>query len=571
MYATAGLDEYSVASTLTTLQELQQYVKRSGKAKDCGPGKCFWADEFALRTVSEGLQVTILIIDDQATRVGRGGGGGGSTGMSRKRRRRNDNEKGSGASSPPSKEMDNRFVFIGNYPRGVILHRSRRQHYNAVVVDGLPVIGMEQLPLSVRSLWPIERSPDQSEAEKAEYPSKVSSGSNNLNEKGLINECRSKESEKETTSLGQGDDSNQNSKSTNDIEGNGSSSQLIDGAMSSSLVSTSAQQTTLGQFYCGCAGFSSSSWVENFYPKKLVGQNSDRQLDHYQQHFRTVEINSTFYGIPTDSTVHKWKKLFAKSFRVVMKAPKGVTHEKSHLDCSVLSTFMARMRPLHEYLSCILIQCPRSLAVTASHLEQIKQMLEDGEEASWYKGHIALEFRNEATYHDEEVRGFLNRNNTNFTLVMHPNSLGRSTVGTSKSGRGSCSLFEYEPESLSKAASKTMACCSTLVYVRLHGCNDEHRGEYTVEQLKDIANQIHIWRMQGRDVFCFFLNDLEPATTPPYSSPQKKSVGRPYERWCAMPKNAKQLESFVYGISEEIIPDAPKKPKSTLLNFFGKK
>ena len=65
----------------------------------------------------------------------------------------------------------------------------------------------------------------------------------------------------------------------------------------------------LGNFYCGCAGFSSASWVGNFYPKAIVGHNTDRQLDYYQQHFRTVEINSTFYGIP-DPPKKSQSKLF---------------------------------------------------------------------------------------------------------------------------------------------------------------------------------------------------------------------------------------------------------------------
>jgi hypothetical protein len=84
-------------------------------------------------------------------------------------------------------------------------------------------------------------------------------------------------------------------------------------------------------------------------------------------------------------------------------------------------------------------------------------------------------------------------------------------------------------------------------------------------------------------VFAFFLNDLEP--TPTQQSPSKKQQqssfpqfsplkqkSQPCDGWCAMPKNAKQLESIVYQLSNESIPDAPKKPKTTLHNFFsGKK
>ena len=117
------------------------------------------------------------------------------------------------------------------------------------------------------------------------------------------------------------------------------------------------------------------------------------------------------------------------------------------------------------------------------------------------------------------------------------------------------------------------AMTSSFVYLRLHGFNDEHRGEYTMDDLAEIAKEIHSWRVMGMDVFCFILNDLEPTRQPsPSSSTTRKSSSlQPWDKWCAMPKNAKQLEVFVYRLSNEDVPVAPKKPKSTLLSFFGKK
>lgn len=338
--------------------------------------------------------------------------------------------------------------------------------------------------------------------------------------------------------------------------------------------------STLGNFYCGCAGFSSSSWIGNFYPKSLVGHDSDRQLDYYQQHFRVVEINSTFYGVPSESTVHKWKKQCAKSFKIVAKAPRSVTHEGDRLSRTALSFFMSRMERLGDNLTCILIQCPRNLKVEITHLEEIRNMLK--EKAAWYHGHLAFEFRNEDTYFNEEVRAFLAEHDD--ALVLHPDSLGRSTIGNTSLGRGEHSaLKHYTPQELSNLATATGNITSSFVYLRLHGSNDEHRGEYTISQLEEVARQIRTWRNIGLDVFAFFLNDLEP--TPTQQSPSKKQQqssfpqcsplkqkSQPCDGWCAMPKNAKQLESIVYQLSNESIPDAPKKPKTTLHNFFsGKK
>ncbi len=327
--------------------------------------------------------------------------------------------------------------------------------------------------------------------------------------------------------------------------------------------SSPASEPPLGKFYVGCAGFSSSSWIGNFYPKALVGSDSDRQIDHYQQHFSTVEINSTFYGTPSESTVAKWKKQFAKTFQLVIKSPKWLTHECSELDCAVLSPFMERMQPLDDMLACILIQCPRGISVDVSQLKQLRQQLQD-ESCCWYKGRIAIELRNESSYNDRSVRDFILSNN-NWTLVVHPNSIGRATVGTTVSGRGNDLLGSYVPEKLTEIAGTTLPAEQKrgFVYVRLHGSNDEHRGDNSIEYIQDAAKQISTWRSMGFDVFCMVLNDMEPL--------KAKAAVQQHEKWCAMPKNAKQLQLAVHRLSRDEVPIPPKKPKATLLSFFGKK
>ena len=97
-------------------------------------------------------------------------------------------------------------------------------------------------------------------------------------------------------------------------------------------------------------------------------------------------------------------------------------------------------------------------------------------------------------------------------------------------------------------------------------------------QLKSIAQQIHTWREQGLDIFCFFLNDQDPSCSSlvdddSISSPKKKLTlqQQPWKsNWSAMPKNSKQLEHLVNQLSNENIPDPPKKSQSKLFNFWGK-
>ena len=498
MYAAAGVEEYSYMSTKDAprnLQELKDFAKRSGK--QYGPGKCLWADEFSLRILSDALRLSIFIIDDQARRErGRGS-------FSAKRKRDND----------AFTQLDGRFVSVGNYDRAIILHRSRREHFNSVIIDGCSVFDRENSPVS--SLWPSIKVDSQNDSN------------------------RKSEQNKELVS------NIVNSVSNND-----------------KAKRKDAKQHSIGKFYVGCAGFSNSSWVGNFYPKTIVGHNSDRQLVHYQEHFSTVEVNSTFYGVPSESTVLKWKRLCSKTFRLVVKAPRGVTHEHETLNSCALVHFLKRMQALKDILVCVLIQCPQTLNVDVSQLEQMKVRVQEG--AGWYSGQLAFEFRNRASFHDTRVRDFLTQNR--WALVVHPDSLGRSTIGTSVSGREAVDLVEYEPQQLSQYTT-TCSITSTIVYLRLHGTNDQHKGEYSSKHLEEISEQIHRWRTEGLDVYCFFLNDLEPSSL---DASQKASLDR-YEKWAAMPKNAKQLEKMVFCLSNEQIPDAPKKPKATVLDYFAKK
>ena len=79
------------------------------------------------------------------------------------------------------------------------------------------------------------------------------------------------------------------------------------------------------KLYLGCAVWSYSGWVGNFYPIKTKPQDF---LNIYSQQFNTVEGNTTFYAIPQSKTITKWAKETTDGFRFCPKLPKIVTHQK---------------------------------------------------------------------------------------------------------------------------------------------------------------------------------------------------------------------------------------------------
>jgi uncharacterized protein YecE (DUF72 family) len=107
----------------------------------------------------------------------------------------------------------------------------------------------------------------------------------------------------------------------------------------------------------GTSAFQAAGWSGSFYP---VGMNSDDYLGYYASKFRTVEIDSTYYGTPAASTVENWYRKTPRDFIFAAKVPQVVTHTKMLIDCEAeFIEFVNRMSLLKEKLGPLLLQFPR--------------------------------------------------------------------------------------------------------------------------------------------------------------------------------------------------------------------
>jgi uncharacterized protein YecE (DUF72 family) len=108
----------------------------------------------------------------------------------------------------------------------------------------------------------------------------------------------------------------------------------------------------------GAQGFSPPDWAGTFYPPGLTQRG---WLSFYARVFDTVEMNTTFYAIPSASTVRAWGQRVPQDFLFSVKMPRAITHEKQLQDVEIeLSVFLDRIRLLGRKLAAILIQFPRS-------------------------------------------------------------------------------------------------------------------------------------------------------------------------------------------------------------------
>jgi uncharacterized protein YecE (DUF72 family) len=129
----------------------------------------------------------------------------------------------------------------------------------------------------------------------------------------------------------------------------------------------------------GCQGWNYPDWVSKvgepvFYP---VGTKPAHMLELYTKVFDTTEIDSTFYGVPTEQTVEGWYRRTPDHFTFSAKMPQEITHQYMLRRPSreVLVEFCNRIRLLAEKLVCVLIQMPPSFDPSMENFRALSEFL----------------------------------------------------------------------------------------------------------------------------------------------------------------------------------------------------
>jgi uncharacterized protein YecE (DUF72 family) len=216
----------------------------------------------------------------------------------------------------------------------------------------------------------------------------------------------------------------------------------------------------------GCSGWQYRHWRGGFYPATLP---ASRWLDHYAQHFDTVEINNSFYRLPEASTFAAWRRRAPARFLYAVKASRFLTHMKKLKDPEEpLARFFSRAVRLGSALGPVLYQLPPRWPV---NLERLKHFLE----ALPRRRRHVLEFR-EPTWYDDRVLALLERYKV--ALCLHD-------MQGSASGRLSIGPF---------------------VSVRFHGTS-KYSGSYSDAALERWAEWLGERHAEGKPVFAYFNND----------------------------------------------------------------
>lgn len=233
-------------------------------------------------------------------------------------------------------------------------------------------------------------------------------------------------------------------------------------------ISLVKQSKSSGMFRVGTSGYIYKHWKGVVYPE---GMPQKKWFEHYTQIFDTVEINNTFYRLPSHEVFESWRDQAPEGFCYALKFSRFGTHLKRLKDPDQpISLFIDRSARLGKHLiGPILVQLPPKFDVNVERLGDFLQSAP--KEYRW-----VVEFRDRRWF-CEDVYALLRAYNA--------------------------SLCIHDHEDISCVHPQVVT--ADWIYLRFHGKNYQHC--YNTEQLQEHASWIQKQLAQGLDVFAYFNND----------------------------------------------------------------
>jgi uncharacterized protein YecE (DUF72 family) len=226
---------------------------------------------------------------------------------------------------------------------------------------------------------------------------------------------------------------------------------------------------TSAKYYVGCSGWHYEHWRGLYYPEGLA---KSRWLSFYARQFATVELNNSFYHLPSEKAFTAWRESTPEGFIFAVKVSRFITHIKRLRNLgSAVENFLSRTRLLGEKLGPLLYQLPPSMKRNDALLQRFLSSLPP-------QYQHAIEFRHES-WIDDAVFDILRRHNVGLCVFDMPGF--------------SCPLV----------------ATSDFAYVRFHGSQGLYSSRYSEEELSEWAQKIAVLGQNVKASYIYFNNDAE--------------------------------------------------------------
>lgn len=230
-----------------------------------------------------------------------------------------------------------------------------------------------------------------------------------------------------------------------------------------------------GNYYSGTSGLLLPVPNKEFFPESFKNKS---RLNYYGSLFNSLEINSSFYKVPMQSTVAKWAADVPDDFRFTFKLWRDITHYKGLVfKPEAISDFMKIINAAGDKKGCLLVQFPGSIKqVYYREVEQMLFYIRQADPDNQWK--VAVEFRHQSWY-QQDTYDLLEQNGMG--LVLHDKLTEGGQLITSSAG---------------------------FVYLRFHGPSGDYKGSYEDDFLYEYASYIKEWLSDGKQVYTYFNNTM---------------------------------------------------------------
>jgi len=129
------------------------------------------------------------------------------------------------------------------------------------------------------------------------------------------------------------------------------------------------------KIFTGTSGFGYKEWKGKFYPERI---SAGDMLRFYSTHLNTVEINNTFYRMPTEKVLTSWADQVPRGFVFAIKAPQIITHLKRLRNVEdEAGFFFTSLSALGKKLGPVLFQFPKSFRADSPALKNFLNVIPD--------------------------------------------------------------------------------------------------------------------------------------------------------------------------------------------------
>ena len=222
-------------------------------------------------------------------------------------------------------------------------------------------------------------------------------------------------------------------------------------------------------YYIGTSGWHYEHWRNRFYPEQLT---KAKWLEFYATHFATVELNNSFYHLPSETAFANWRDSSPANFIFAVKVSRFITHIKRLKNTEeAVDKFIIRAKILDQKLGPLLYQLPPNMHRNDDLLESFLSTLPQGMK------HV-FEFRHQS-WLEEKVFDILRKYNMGLCVFDMPSI--------------SCPL----------------TATADFAYVRFHGSTGLYFSCYSDEELADWVKRLADLASNLKALYIYFNNDAE--------------------------------------------------------------